>query len=343
MAVGLIRGDRESRHCLRFLLKVGPALLRAKGPTILFERHSGLGDVICTFPAVLALRQRHPDAVIVFAVKAEFAAAVNCAEVADVVVPMRDGIWTNPGWLDQFFDIVHRPLNADERKTGANTLHLVDGLCAAVGVTPLSRQPRLRIPARLSARMQDRFRAAGLSGEKVVAVHTGPSWGVKEWTQGGWDQLGTWLTRERRVRVVQVGADVHFGMGSTKAARIPGATDWVGRITLEETLACIAACDLFVGIDSGLLHVAGAVGTPAVGVFGPTSASLIAPKETPSESVTGDLPCLGCHHRSPILHWRNSCPNQIACMTSLPASRVIAACAHLLDQARPEAAQRAAD
>jgi hypothetical protein len=343
LALGVLRGDGEARHCLRFLAKVGPALLRAKGPRILFERHSGLGDVVCSFPAVAALRQRHPDALIVVAVKAEFASAVECANVADVVAPMHHGVWTNPGWLDQLFDIVHRPLNADEKKVGANTLHLVDGLCAAVGVQPVCRQPRIQIPARLSTRMQARLREAGLAGQPIVAVHTGPSWGVKEWTQEGWDQLGSWLTRERQLRVIQVGADVHFGMGSTRAARLPGATDWVGRITLEETLACIAACDLFVGIDSGLLHVAGAVGTPAVGVFGPTSASLISPPETPNEAATADVPCLGCHHRSPILHWRNSCPNQIACMGSLPASRVIAACARLLDARNPEAVPRARD
>lgn len=324
--------DGEAKHSLRFLCLVAPALLRAKGPRILFDRHAGLGDVICSFPAVLALKEKYPDSVIVFTVSAAFAPAVKLARVADIVAPLHYGVWTNPGWMNQFFDLVYRPMLGDELK-GVTKVHLVDRFCEQVGVESPSRQPRLHVSPDLGKRMRTRFRQHHLDREIVVAINTGPSWGVKDWTTEGWTQLGRWLTEERKVRVIQLGADLHLALGAIKAVRVPGALDWIGKISLEETIACIQTCDLFIGIDSGLLHVAGAVGTPSVSIFGPTEASLILPLETPAMAVTGDVDCLGCHHRHPILHWRSGCPHDIACMKTLPAGRVIDACEEMLKAA----------
>ena len=52
-------------------------------PVILFERHGGIGDVICTFPAVLALRNRHPDAIFVYSVWRAFKTIVEMGRVAE--------------------------------------------------------------------------------------------------------------------------------------------------------------------------------------------------------------------------------------------------------------------
>ena len=87
----------------------------------------------------------------------------------------------------------------------------------------------------------------------------------------------------------------------------------------------LSLCDGFVGIDSGLLHMAGAVGTPAVGLFGPVDPALRLPPTTPAVAVTAppsEVPCLGCHHRMPRLHWKTGCPHDIACMRQLSPDAV---------------------
>jgi ADP-heptose:LPS heptosyltransferase len=250
--------------------------------------------------------------------------------VADVILPLRKGLTKLPACCERFFDFVYRPLNEDERGNGANKVHLVDGFCAELGVNPEVRQPRLVAPSKLANRIRARFCKRATADEVLVAIHTGPSWGVKEWTAEGWDELGFWLSEHHKMRVVQLGADVHFGLGSARAHRVRGALDLIGKLSLAETIACVQECNLFVGIDSGMLHVAGAVGTPSVGIFGPTDHSLILPRETPAIGVTANLLCAGCNHRSPILHWRNSCPNQIACMSSLTFAHVAHACDEFL-------------
>jgi ADP-heptose:LPS heptosyltransferase len=58
---------------------------------------------------------------------------------------------------------------------------------------------------------------------------------------------------------------------------LPGAIDLAGRLRIPEVAACLARCALFVGNDSGLMHLAAAAGAPTLGLFGPTEAAEYAP------------------------------------------------------------------
>ena len=60
-------------------------------------------------------------------------------------------------------------------------------------------------------------------------------------------------------------------------AALPDAIDLCGALSLPEAAAVLARCDLFVGNDSGLMHLAAAAGTPTLGLFGPTPARRIQP------------------------------------------------------------------
>jgi len=77
---------------------------------------------------------------------------------------------------------------------------------------------------------------------------------------------------------------VFAGPGETERANadpllaaLPGAIDLVGRLTLPEVAACLANCSIFVGNDSGLMHLAAAAGAPTLGLFGPTPSEEYAP------------------------------------------------------------------
>jgi ADP-heptose:LPS heptosyltransferase len=332
-------GVRRMREAAQFFAATLPVLRRATGLKILFQRHGGLGDVICTFPAVLALRQKFPGATIVYRVLPSLTRVVEMAGVADVIVPTPNWIDPPPRLCRGLFDVVLQPYLEDERPTGkpqdeAQVVHLVDAFCAKAGVTTSKRQPRLAVPPGLSARIRSQLFASENGKRVLIAIHSSPAWRIREWTDGGWQELVSWLVREHHALVVQLGDVVHRKEGAVNATRIPGALDCVGKFSLEETAACMQACELFVGVDSGPLHMAGAVGTPCVGLFGAVDPALRLPPETPSIGVVADVPCLGCHHRLPIVHWQDNCPAEIACMRSLPVGRVAAACDQLLKENR---------
>ena len=79
-------------------------------------------------------------------------------------------------------------------------------------------------------------------------------------------------------------AVIFAGPGAVERARaddvlalLPGAIDLTGKLTLPEVAACMRHLDLFIGNDSGLMHLAGAAGAPTLGLFGRSHASQYAP------------------------------------------------------------------
>ncbi len=67
------------------------------------------------------------------------------------------------------------------------------------------------------------------------------------------------------------------GFAAPVLAALPDAIDLVGKLSLPEAAASLARCALFVGNDSGLMHLAAAAGTATLGLFGPTPATEYAP------------------------------------------------------------------
>ena len=330
-------GQFSFRRALQ-VLRAGAA------PLILFERDAGIGDIICTVPAVTALRTKYPDCKIVYATNAAFGPIVRMARCADAVVECD---WSKlfPKYRKTDFDLAFAPRTAWERwergeRTGGTdaprmvSLHLIDEYCQAIGVTPLDRQVRLHPPEDMLKEMRLRLSALRAGDGPIIGIHVGPSWPVRQWTDDNWEQLVHLLRATKQATVIQFGFDRHVNFGRVLSGRIPGAVDWVGKLTLEQTTAAIACLSQFVGIDSGLIHIAGAVGTPTVGLFGPVRSSLRLAVQAPAVGIDAGVPCAGCHHSIPPLHWRTGCPHDIECMKAITPEAVLEQCLALLDRDR---------
>lgn len=111
------------------------------------------------------------------------------------------------------------------------------------------------------------------------------------------------------------------------AMRAP-ALDLSGDAPLADRGALLRRCSLYVGNDSGPMHLAVAVGCPVVGVFGPTDVSLYGPYRAVSRTVRRDLACSPCfvHGHFP------PCPNGHACMRWLTVDAVLDQCSALLGE-----------
>lgn len=79
------------------------------------------------------------------------------------------------------------------------------------------------------------------------------------------------------------------------ANRFAGTVSWLegaGSWSIRQTLAMLSCCDLFLSGDTGLMHMAAAVGTPTISIFGPTSAERRAPKHNEGVAI---CPARGCY------------------------------------------------
>ncbi|OYW74772.1 MAG: hypothetical protein B7Z37_16390 [Verrucomicrobia bacterium 12-59-8] len=320
-------------------LKAIPTWLKFLHPKVIsghcaiVERNGGLGDVLCLMPALAALRLRHPNIRLIVITSRALMPIVQLAQVADVVLPSgaRGLAWLRKQ-IHPIFDC--HALLADEQEPPQprSRTHLMEEFARILGVSdqPLV-YPQFTAPANAFTRVTALLQEEDLCHRSLVVIHSGPTWPVKQWPVQHWQALTNRLRNERGVEVIQAGLDGHPGDPAERTPRVPGAHDWVNRLSLIETAALLSQAKLFIGIDSGLLHLAQALRVPAIGLFGPTDPACFMPPDRVESGMTAALPCIGCHHHAKgPLHWRTGCPYQIQCMSDLGVDEVVRRCLHLL-------------
>jgi len=138
---------------------------------------------------------------------------------------------------------------------------------------------------------------ARVGRQQVVGVHPGGSgrWRTKRWDLARWASVCDALA-ERGVRVVAVGGPEERALGAALMAltkRPP--MNAIGQTTVMELAGLIKRCDVFLAHDSSSLHVAAAVGTPTVALFGPTDPRRHLPPQFNGQVLKKDVFCSPCY------------------------------------------------
>jgi heptosyltransferase-3 len=141
---------------------------------------------------------------------------------------------------------------------------------------------------------QDTARALALlpaGGRAVIALAPTTNWAPKVWPAGNFVELFQRLSQthlpDALPAILAGPGEVEAAMARPVLQALPNAIDLVGRLSLAEIAAFVARCRLFVGNDSGLMHVAAASGVPTLGLFGPTDAREYAPSGKRAIAVRG--------------------------------------------------------
>jgi heptosyltransferase-2 len=163
--------------------------------------------------------------------------------------------------------------------------------------------------------------------QPLVAIHPG-SGGyalARRWEPAKWAAVADELVRRHGVQIVLVGAPAD-GVEAVQAAMSRPALNLAGRTTLPQLAAVLAQCDLFLGADSGVMHVAASVAVPLVALFGPSNHLAWGPwtPATPSTVVRLDLRCSPCSYVGHSVGARDGCWHR-SCMADLQPERVLAA------------------
>jgi len=147
------------------------------------------------------------------------------------------------------------------------------------------------------------------------------TWPSKCWPEERWAELGDALAREGKQVVLTGSPAEREAVGRIASAMQSAPVMLAGLLGFREAAALIARASLCVSSDSGTMHVAAAVGTPIVSLFGPTPSARYAPLEGAARVLLHPLLCSPCMEQV----CRNPPESQMACLRLLTVSEVQAA------------------
>ena len=243
-------------------------------------------------------------------------------------------------WM--YTQAVERPRELRPRHSVQNQWDLL----AALGIPPptaagdpleMAEDPAAR------ASVDARLAAAGMGPETpLVVMHVSAGNPFRRWPAESFAAVAAGLVGADRARAVvltsgpseseaaeAIGHAARVLAGPALAERIVR----IGEFDLVELRALIGRAALYIGGDSGPLHIAGTTTTPVVGLFGPTLAVRSLPWRDPAVAALGvepgPLSCRPCDQRTCV-------PGDFRCLTETRPERVIDAAEHALDRRRRE-------
>ncbi len=324
------------RHAQAFwyvLMVILPVILKTGKRPVIFSRFAGMGDILCSIPACLELKKIHSGATFIYNCDASSACVPEMGGVTNFITSFRE-IGLISFWYRWLLAGFYSFGSDDDQFTSNHKEHFLQSYARQNDVTVTGEHPHLKIKPALDEKISALRKQWKLEGRPLVLIHPGPSYPVKHWSRASWATLVEKIKTATGGTVAQLGARAgsYAGAAADDFQPVSGAVCLVNELTLPETIALIAQADLFVGIDSGLLHIAVSVRTPAVGLWGPTSARFLFLESESTFFVTSGVGCQGCHHRVPRLHWFTNCPHEIKCMAAISVAEVFQACQRALGE-----------
>ncbi len=242
------------------------------------------------------------------------ARALNCRHA--IAPAYRD---KPPFWKKSFTHRYALPLNARRHMVELN----LDAL-RRIGVQPeLDQRRLLLVPGTgAEAEVQTLLAAHGLQSTRFIHLHPTSRWQFKCWPAEQVTRLIDALAArgERVVLTAAPSGDEREFVQTVLAGVKHAPVDLSGRLSLKGLAALSARARLFIGVDSAPMHIAAAMGTPVVALFGPSGELEWGPWQVPHRIVSSDAhPCRPCGI--------DGCGGSKVsdCLVRLPLERVLAA------------------
>lgn len=325
-------------------------------PHILIVRLGALGDIVHAIPAAAALRRAFPSARIDWLVEAKHREILELVEPVDRIIPLQkpnlaawlavtrelrgiryDAALDFQGLMKSAvlarasgagrvlgFSIWHlrekgaRPFyseSLDPSRDGAHghvifkNLRLIE----ALGVTDVAVEFPLR---RVESPALEAMRAEA-GGAPFALINPGAAWPNKCWYSDRFGELAAFLSEVRGLVPFVLWGPGEEGMARAVVGSSNGAARMAPRTRLADLVEICRSAALMVSGDTGPLHIATAVGTPVVSIFGPTDPVRNGPWAADDITVSRFESC-GCHYD-------RRCRQEQWCLTTIPLTEVTAA------------------
>ncbi|MFZ2054463.1 MAG: glycosyltransferase family 9 protein [Candidatus Aminicenantales bacterium] len=170
-------------------------------------------------------------------------------------------------------------------------------MLSSLGATQLA--PRVRVwpgPEDEDFARDVLSRAGFPAGAPIIALAPGAAWPFRRWPADRFIALGRWLLETYGANIVILAARNELELARRVEHGLPRdrTVSLAGQTTIRQMAAVLRHCRLFIGNDSGPIHVAAGVGIPVVGFFGPGEYERFKPWGIEYEAIRLGLPCSPC-------------------------------------------------
>ena len=172
----------------------------------------------------------------------------------------------------------------------------------AVGIEPVSVRPELYLleeeRAEIAPRLvEEIFPRADSPAGPLIALHAGATWPAKQWGTSQFAHLAQLLRARLSARVVITGGPADALTLADVVRSAAGSARPAGTLPLRRLAALLAVCDVAVCNDGGPMHIAAALGTPTIGLFGPGEEQIWFPYDRADghRALRKHVPCHPCH------------------------------------------------
>jgi heptosyltransferase-1 len=285
------------------------AAMNNREERFLVVRLTALGDILHTVPAVAALRAAHPNAKIDWVVERKWAPVLEGSPAINEVIPfgrrsvlgaiecvqrLRENHYTCAIDFQGLYksSILARLSGAERRigfdrawareegaamfytermiPAGRHVAELNYSLAEQAGASrPATPEYPLRVPAGGAASIRARLHDLGIGGEYIV-VGPGGSWRAKCWPAERYGEFCREVEKKNDVRVIVIYGPGEKSLAEEVVRAAAPALPTIIATTIEELMGLLAHARCLIAADSGPLHLAAALGTPVVGLYGPT-------------------------------------------------------------------------
>ena len=239
-------------------------------------------------------------------------------------IPIRIGYDRKSAWL-----LTHRVPHRKQEGAKHEARYSLE-LLELFGFNPAISNPVIPVHPEAAKRVDELLSSSSVApSERLVAVHPSASCISKRWMSERFAQVADRLIREHGVRICLVAgeADAPHVKQMSRAMREP-ALNFAGRLSVGELAALLRRARLLISNDSGPVHVAAAVGTPVVDIFGRNQRGLSPLRWGPLGEghvvLHKEVGCVTC-----LAH---NCDIEFLCLTSLSVEEVYRAAVSVLER-----------
>jgi len=274
---------------------------------VLFESPGAHDGVAGKFRLAGELKRRGFDAAILLQ------NAIEAAIIAGLAgIPIRAGYDSDCRGV-----LLTHPVRRTPEVRKVHQIEYYLAMLAGLGIPPAGKEARLKPGEEYHRISESLLKRLGMDGsELLVGIAPGAAYGpAKRWPAERFAEVADRLSADPGCRVLLFGSEGdRQSVEAVQKSAGCGPVSLAGKTGLREAIALIARCRLFISNDSGLMHVAGALGVPTVAIFGSTNPAATSPPGARSIVIWKGVPC------SPCL--KQECPTDFRCMNEVTADEV---------------------